>query len=110
MVMKCHFCDNTDNLKSAVCQGHCPREQEHGTHICKTCYAKQPDASQKAIEEWDKTTYHWKPKYKELDVNKMMYDITHYYVDVLKYPVEKAEEIAKQKIREQQELRGIKPT
>lgn len=105
--MKCHWCNNTENLKSTVCQGHCPREQEHGTHICKTCYSKQPDASSKAIEEWDKTTYNWKPKLKALDADKMHSEIVHYYVDKKGYTLEAAEEIARQKIQEQKDLRGI---
>lgn len=107
-MMQCHWCDTTENLKSAVCYGHCPREQEHNTHTCKACYSKTPGADAAKIENWDKTTYHWKPKLKVLDTDKMYSDIVHYYVDKKGYPLAKAEEIAKQKIQEQKDIRGIK--
>lgn len=111
MTIQCHWCGTVENLKATVCEGHCPREQQHNTSVCKNCYlSKIPDAAQTIYDNWDKTTYHYKTKLKEFDPTKMYSDIVHYYVDKKGYPLAKAEEIAKQKIREQQQVRGLIPS
>lgn len=108
MTQQCHWCGTVENLKSRVCNGDtCGRGQDHGTSICKSCYSVLPDALPKMIAEWDKLTYHWKPKLKEFDQEATWKKIVSYYVDKKGYTLEKAEEIAKQKIQEQKALRGI---
>ena len=108
MTQQCHWCGTVENLKSRVCNGDtCGRGQEHGTSICRDCYVRTTDFNKNLYDTWNDLTYHLKPKLKTFDADKMYSDIVHYYVDKKGYALEKAEEIAKQKIQEQKALRGI---
>lgn len=110
MTISCHYCGTVENLKAYVCGGHCPREQEHNTSICMTCFCRNGNVPiQEWEKKWDTLTYNWKPKLKEFDQEKTWKAIVSYYVDKKGYPLEKAEEIAKQKIQEQIELRKLVP-